>query len=139
MIADGQIYQSKKGWVIYIPFFITAAVMVLSVSTGKYLPSIICSCVVLGLTLPMLLNTKYTIGTDNILNVRCGFLVNINIDITTITRIEHTRNPLSAPALSLDRIEVFYNKFDSVMISPLDTDNFIADLKNINPAIEVKQ
>ncbi|RFZ94720.1 hypothetical protein D0C36_04050 [Mucilaginibacter conchicola] len=137
MTASVQIYQSKKGWVIYIPFLITIAVVVLSIASGKYLPAIICLVVVLGLTLPMLLNTKYTISNNN-LNVRCGFMININVDIAAITKIEHTRSPLSAPALSLDRLEIFYNKFDSVMISPQDSDNFIAELKNINPVIEVK-
>lgn len=137
MTESAKIFESKKGWVIYIPFFITAAVLVLSIASGRYLPAIICLCAVLGLTLPMLLNTKYTIDKNN-LNVRCGFLVNINMEISAITKIEHTRSVLSAPALSLDRLEVFYNKFDSVMISPQDSDNFIAQLKNINPTIEVK-
>lgn len=137
MTESATIYQSKKGWVIYIPFLITAAVTVLSIVSGKYLPAIICLVIVSGLTLPMLLNTRYTISNIN-LNIRCGFMVNINMDINTITKIEHTRSPLSAPALSLDRLEIFYNKFDSVMISPQDSDKFIGQLKNINPAIEVK-
>lgn len=43
---------------------------------------------------------------------------------------------LSSPALSLDRLEVFYNKFDSVIISPQNKEDFIVALQNINPAIE---
>jgi hypothetical protein len=43
---------------------------------------------------------------------------------------------MSSPALSLDRIEIFYNKFDSVIISPKNKADFVAELKSINPAIE---
>jgi len=46
-----------------------------------------------------------------------------------------TNSILSAPALSFDRIEIFYNRFDSIVISPGDNAAFIADLKEINSAI----
>jgi len=67
--------------------------------------------------------------------VKCGFVINIRIDIATITKIEPTNTMLSSPALSFDRIEVFYNKYDSVIISPGDKAGFIAKLQQINPAI----
>ena len=69
------------------------------------------------------------------LKVKCSFFV---IDIATITKIENTNSVLSAPALSMDRIEVFYNKYDSVVISPGDKAGFIARLKETNPEVIVK-
>ncbi|MFC3199468.1 PH domain-containing protein [Parapedobacter deserti] len=52
-------------------------------------------------------------------------------------QIEETRTLISAPAPSLDRLEIFYNKFDSIVISPKDKQGFIADLLKLNPEIEV--
>jgi hypothetical protein len=81
--------------------------------------------------------TYYTI-TGNILNVHCGFFYNTDIDIASIKSIAETNSVLSAPALSLDRIEIFYNKYDSIVISPLNKTDFIAALKDINNTIEIK-
>jgi hypothetical protein len=81
--------------------------------------------------------TYYTIigGT---LNVHCGFFYNTDIDIASIKSIAETNSVLSAPALSLDRIEIFYNKYDSIVISPPNKTDFIAALKTINDSIEIK-
>lgn len=136
MIAADVIYPSKKGIVVYIPMVILAAVVSASIIMGDYWGSIFCAIIVLGVVGPMILNTNYTIRGDGSLKVRCGFFVNTLIDINSIRKIEATKSVLSSPALSLDRLEVFYNKFDSVMISPQDKDNFVAQLQNINPAIE---
>ncbi|WP_188747554.1 PH domain-containing protein [Parapedobacter defluvii] len=51
--------------------------------------------------------------------------------------IEETRNPISAPAPSLYRLEIFYNRFYSIAISPKDKPEFIANLIKLNPEIEV--
>lgn len=69
--------------------------------------------------------------------IRSGLITNQKIDINDIRKIVQTTNPMSSPALSLDRIEIFYHKFDSIIISPKDKILFIEDLKRINPAIEI--
>lgn len=55
----------------------------------------------------------------------------------SIKNISETRNPISSPALSLDRLEIVYNRFDSVLISPADKIDFIAELLHRKPDIEV--
>ena len=75
--------------------------------------------------------TRYTIEGENLLIWRT------KIDIKSIRKIYKTRNPLSSPALSIDRIAIVYNKFDEVLISPADRAAFIQELVAINPAIEV--
>jgi hypothetical protein len=60
------------------------------------------------------------------------------IDIATIKKVYYTRNPLSSPALSLDRIAIVYNTYDEILISPKDREAFISDLLKINPSIETK-
>jgi hypothetical protein len=67
-----------------------------------------------------------------------SFIVNQDIAISSIRKIKETYNPLSAPAALIDIIEMFYNKYDSVLISPKDKKEFIAHILNVNPTIEVQ-
>jgi hypothetical protein len=82
-------------------------------------------------------NTWYKID-GNLLHIRSGFIYNKTIEIGHIRRISSTRSFFSAPALSLDRLEILYNKFDSVVISPEHPEEFVSELKIINPNIESK-
>jgi hypothetical protein len=84
---------------------------------------------------PVFFNTYYAISTDGVLSVKCGMFFNSKINISDISKIEDTRSILSAPALSMDRMEIFYNKFDSIVISPADKAGFVATLQKINPGI----
>jgi hypothetical protein len=59
------------------------------------------------------------------------------MNIQTIKEIKETRNPLSSPAASIDRLLIIYNRADKVMISPKDKEAFINHLKSINPNIKV--
>ena len=83
----------------------------------------------------LFLTTNYTIYNQQTLIVKSGFLMNKKIDINSITKISKTNNPISSPALSLDRIEIFYNKYDSVIISPKNEQEFIQNLQKINSSI----
>ncbi|MFN7267027.1 MAG: PH domain-containing protein, partial [Bacteroidota bacterium] len=69
---------------------------------------------------------------------KSSVLINIKIDITTIRKITETNNPLSSPALSLDRLWIDYGKNGAVMISPEDKEGFIRHILQINPSVEVK-
>ena len=61
------------------------------------------------------------------------------IDINTIKSIEPTHTILSAPASSLDRLRISYNKYDDVVISPRRKEEFIRQLHSINPNIVFKE
>jgi hypothetical protein len=82
-------------------------------------------------------NTFYSIENENLI-IKSGFLVNIEIDIRNIKEISESNNILSSPALSLDRIEIGYNKFDTILISPKDKTRFIETILKINPEVEIK-
>ncbi|MGZ4000160.1 MAG: PH domain-containing protein [Mucilaginibacter sp.] len=82
-----------------------------------------------------LFTTTYYIISGDTLYIKSGFIIQITIDIGSITKISATRNMLSSPALSLDRLEIFYNKYDSVLISPKDKEEFIAQLQDLNRRI----
>ena len=53
-------------------------------------------------------------------------------------KLTETNNLLSSPATSIDRIEILYNKFDIILVSPKDKSEFIKNLTAINSNIEVK-
>ena len=80
--------------------------------------------------------TYYVINGNDLI-IKSGFIINMTIKIDTIRKIVETHNPLSSPAVSLDRIAIYYNYNDSVMISPKNKLIFIDHLKKTNPKIEV--
>ncbi|MCU7696081.1 PH domain-containing protein [Acinetobacter sp. AYS6] len=70
-------------------------------------------------------NTYYVVDQNKLIIKSMVFRWKINID--DITKIEETHNPLSSPALSLDRLKIYYFKngsVNSVMISPKDKEGF---------------
>lgn len=74
--------------------------------------------------------TNYTVGEGNLI-VKSGKLVNKTVAIETIVEIYPTRNPLSSPAWSLDRLGINCTKNGEgshlvVLISPADKDGFFA-------------
>jgi hypothetical protein len=77
--------------------------------------------------------------TGKELIIRCGLVFKRTVLITAIRRIRHTRNPLSAPAASLDRLELQFNKYDTILISPKEKQSFIGELRAVNPGIEYQE
>ncbi len=82
-----------------------------------------CLASAFGIPLWALANTCYTV-TASQLQVRCGpFLW--NIALADIDALEPSRNWLSSPALSLDRLRIRYGHHRSLLISPRDRQRFI--------------
>ena len=86
--------------------------------------------VLLALLLICFLPVYYQIDAS-VLTIRAGFL-RTSIPISQIMKVRPTWNPLSAPALSLDRLEIKYSP-DGVLeeialVSPKDKKKFITDL-----------
>jgi len=80
-------------------------------------------------------STDYTITASDLM-VRSGPF-RWNVPLTDIHGIRPTRSFLSAPALSLDRIEVLYGKYGSVIISPEDRRGFLLELRERLPSMIV--
>lgn len=70
--------------------------------------------------------------------IKCGFLPKEKCFISQIVKIKNTHNIISAPAISLDRIEIRLNNRQQLIISPLDKEEFINHLRAINPNIIVE-
>ena len=82
--------------------------------------------ILLGALFPLWLfaSTDYRVSDGECL-VRSGpFRWRIPLD--DIEAVRATRNPLSSPALSLDRLEIRYAGGRKIMISPLDRAGFLA-------------
>jgi len=80
-------------------------------------------CIYFGLVFPM----RYGMD-DTHLIVRFG-ICRQRIPLTDVIEVYPTSNPLSSPALSLDRLCVQFGQgfFKAVMISPVDRDHFLAE------------
>lgn len=131
------IYKSAVSWwlwaLVAVPVIFTTAITTLE---GEWAPLLIHAAIFFFVG-HLFFTTCYVVE-GNMLQVKSSILVNIKIDIGTIRKIKETNNPLSSPALSLDRLWIDYGKGGAVMISPKDKEGFIRHILQINPSIEVK-
>lgn len=79
-------------------------------------------------------NTKYTIQNE-ILDIRCGVFYHKVIDINNIRKIRRSKDMAKMPALSMDRITISYDQYNYVLVSPIETHEFIRCLLQVNPNI----
>jgi len=130
-------FKSKVGMELVIPIALIVGINLLVMVSLKIWPAVIILLLV-GLFIVHLFLTTYYQIHGVFLKIKSGLIYSSTIDIRSIKRIVKTRTYFSAPATSLDRLEILYNKFDTVIISPNDKDHFIKELKSVNPGIEVK-
>lgn len=75
---------------------------------------------------------------DGVIKIRCGPFRS-KIKIREIKKIKKVKNPLASPALSFDKLEILYGKYDVVCISPKKEEQFINVLLKDNPQIELDE
>lgn len=85
-----------------------------------------------GLFAPILIGLfaipiKYELQSDLLL-IHSG-IIKYRVRYSDIELIEPTRNPLSSPAMSLDRLKIVYGKRKMIMISPNDRAVFLSEIK----------
>ena len=71
--------------------------------------------------------TDYTFDGDHFL-VRSGPF-RWKVPLAKIDEVKPSRTLASSPALSLDRLEIRFNRYDAVVISPVRREDFLAELK----------
>ncbi|HET8809593.1 MAG TPA: PH domain-containing protein [Flavobacteriaceae bacterium] len=131
------VHKSKLGLELIIPLALVLGFCSFMMIFEKSLTGMILMFVVDIYIVYTFWALRYEIDEKN-LKIRCQFFVYKTIGINTVKKISETNSPLSSPALSLDRLEILYNKFDSVLISPKNKRDFIVYLTNLNPEIKVK-
>ena len=134
-MTEGRFKSKVDTWMTIALLFapVSTVLVVLVVVSLEPTPvpmlAILALILLLGGALPLwiLLQTHYSI-VDARLVVRCGPFKWV-IPVADIQSITPTRNPLSSPALSLDRLCVTYGSGRAVMISPADPEGFMARLE----------
>jgi hypothetical protein len=130
-------FKSKiANWLVTLIFF-TQGVTIAYLIYMKTWPGVLVLALTSLFILHLFLNTYYQLN-DTSLRIKCGIIFDKTIDVNSIRKIEDSKSIFSAPALSHDRLEILYNKFDSVIISPENKEEFAKELKAINPNIELK-
>jgi len=79
--------------------------------------------------------TNYELAPDA-LKIRSGF-IRTSIPYQEICRVQASRSWLSAPALSLDRLEIAYGDARATLISPRDRTAFLQDLSVHAPGLRL--
>jgi hypothetical protein len=140
-----QVYESKRdGWLVVI---LWAAVIVMLIAAGNLWVTrapfafralmVLLLILVAAFVLWVLYGTRYTL-TESTLRVQSGPFRWV-IDIETISEVFPTRNPLSSPACSLDRLHIRYRPNPSgLMISPRDKERFILDIVARSPGLKME-
>jgi hypothetical protein len=128
------VHRSKVDSWLLIVLVGAAAIMVvsvISVAVTESLSSALLMSPVLLITagLPLwLLRSTYYVLDETELKIHSGPF-RWRVRLGDIRNVAPTRNPLSSPALSLDRLRIDYGKRKSIMISPEDREAFLADLE----------
>lgn len=133
-----QTFKSRIDGRIWIPLGLLLFAVTLFLLLEKIWPGVVILLLVILFVLYLFFNTAYTITTDGHLLVAGGVFVREKIRIASIRKVVHTSNPLASPALSLRRLELCYNKHDTILISPVNERAFLSLLKTINPEIIIQ-
>lgn len=107
-------------------YLLTSTILGNAPSSAKY--------VMIGVTIlvflligSILLRTHYTVAGD-MLTIVSG-PIRRTVMISDIQQVSETRNLLSSPALSLDRLRIEYGNGKSVMVSPGDKKEFLSVIR----------
>lgn len=131
-------YKSKIGLELIILAYLPFISLFYFVYKEFNLVGTIVICVLFFFITYLLFSTIYTFDSNSKkLVIQSGFIFHKKIDIEHIKVINKSRSWISSPALSINRIEISYNTYDSVLISPKNREQFIQELQQINPNIEL--
>ena len=81
-----------------------------------------------------IIRIHYILTVDQII-IKMGPFSYRKIDIATIRKMEFSNSPLSAPAASLQRIAIHYNKWGYVLLSPKNRTEFIEEVEKRKQAL----
>jgi|SRR5690625_432257 len=104
--------------------------------TYKSIIGLILYLIVVYLFLWLWFRTGYKI-TAGYIKIKSGPL-KYTVKIDDIRKLKLTKSFLAAPALSMDRIEIHYNKYNTVMVSAENKEDFIKQISTKNPTISIE-
>lgn len=131
-------FKSKVDWWYYLTMILVGGFCVMSfLQTNVWI--MICMILLTMLVIHVFLNTWYRITADGILIVHCSFFPEKKIAINDIEALESSVMPVSSYALSLDRLMIWSEGKQWMMISPVNKQEFVKVLRNFNPSIQIRK
>jgi hypothetical protein len=132
--VDWWYYLVIGGLVAAIGFSAYAVLVIEPQEASRVLPGLgLTALLGLGLPLWLLFSTGYTLE-PTVLRVRSGPF-SWKVPLADIRSVRPTRNPLSGPALSLDRLKIEHAG-GWLMISPADKEGFLRELESMGAATQ---
>lgn len=138
-----RIFYFKVDWWYYALIVLMGGLMVYQFWVKEILVAFLFMAIT-SFMIRMLTGMRYVVTSDDKLVIEYGltFLKPIEIPVSEIIRIERKFNPLSSPALSMDRIEVYFRTdnagTNSVCISPKNREEMVKVLQKRNGNISYK-
>lgn len=133
-MAQAQVFPSRiDAWLAVVLLLAMAAALAsVFVSAGAgtlvgWTAAVFTALIGIGLPLWLLLATRYTLQGDALL-VQSGPF-RWRVPLAEIRSVTPTNNPLSSPALSLQRLRIDYGRGRWLMISPRDREQFLQALE----------
>jgi hypothetical protein len=129
-------YKSKIDlWLIIILTLVFGGIVIFSVIKKEWIGFII--AIIPTIFIWNMFRSTYYIITEEELIIRCGIFYKLVIKITDIRKISESNDLISSPALSIDRLEILYNRFDTILISPKKKYEFLQSIETLKPDIEI--
>lgn len=135
-MSEGMVFKSKIGYELLIPVLITVwgtsfLLMVSNVWVGVAL--LLITTIWIYFTF---FRIRYIIHEDT-LEIRALFFKK-EIALSSIHKISETRDLWSSPAASTDRLAIYYDKTQRILISPKDKRGFIIQITQRNPEVKIE-
>jgi len=131
-------FKSKVDFLLLLP----ALIFLIGAGTFVILNKIVIGQIAVALLIAFLIyvyfNTLYEVTGDNKLKIKSGFFFHQEIYIKSIKKVKSTKDRTASPALSFDRLEIRYNRYGRVIVSPDNPAEFIRELKQVNPRIQIE-
>lgn len=132
-------FKSKIDLPILIPVVAILTCGLIYLILIKIIIGAIAVALVLAFLIYLCIDTMYQVTEDHKLKIKSGFLYHQEIYIKSIKKVSSVKNRRASPALSSDRLEIRYNRYGRVTISPDHPSEFIKELKEVNPRIRVDE
>jgi hypothetical protein len=129
-------YKSKIDlWLIIILTLVFGGIVIFSIIKKEWIGFII--AIIPTIFIWDMFKSTFYIITEEELIIRCGIFYKLVIKITDIRKISESNDLISSPALSIDRLEILYNRFDTILISPKKKYEFLQSIETLKPDIEI--
>lgn len=131
------VFKSKVDIWMAIIFIVVPMSMIYGVITEPSAILLLITALIIVLLCILFFGTRYVIEEDEL--IVYGGLYKKRIQIKQIRSLRPSKNPLSAPAMSIDRIEITFDPhIQVVLVSPKDKELFVKKLLEVNPNISLK-